>query len=129
MSNPRNLLLDTHVFLWWQADDPRLRAAIRTTIANAPQVYISAASAWEVAIKIALGKLLIPEPFAAGVLHSGFAPLPITLDHAARVTGLPALHSDPFDRMLVAQACAEDLTLVTADAQLRVYMVPVLWAG
>ena len=87
---------------------------------------MSAASAWEVAIKVGLGKLKIPGPFAEAVEHSQFSALPIGFEHAALVGRLPRHHSDPFDRMLIAQAIVEGGTLVTHDAQFEAYAVPLL---
>ena len=88
---------------------------------------MSAPSAWEVAIRIALGKLRIPRPFAAAVEASRFGELAITFRHAALAGALPAHHSDPFDRMLVAQAMSENLTLVTHDRAFLPYGVAVIW--
>lgn len=121
------LLLDTHVFLWWRADDKRLRAMVRKAIAEAEIVFVSAASAWEAAIKVALGRLRIPDTVEAGVIDSGFEKLPIHFSHAESAAGLPPHHNDPFDRMLIAQAAAEGLTLVTHDRRLRPYDVQIMW--
>ena len=120
------LLLDTHVALWWHADDRRLRAPGRRAIADAAEVWVSAASAWEIAIKTALGKVRPPGPFAEAVETSGFRPLPITFRHAAEAGTLPVHHRDPFDRMLVAQARLEGLTLVTHDEVFDRYAITVL---
>jgi PIN domain nuclease of toxin-antitoxin system len=121
------LLLDTHVFLWWRMDDPHLAAAVRAAVAEAELVFVSVASAWEAAIKMALGRLRLPDRFETGVVDSGFERLLISFAHAERAGGLPVHHSDPFDRMLVAQAQAEGLTLVTHDRRLAPYDVDVLW--
>lgn len=121
------LLLDTHAVLWWQADDRRLSPAARAAIATADLVWVSAASGWEVAIKASLGRVRLDEPLAITVAADGFTELPVTLTHAARVQALPPLHADPFDRLLVAQALVERATLVTRDAALGGYGVPVLW--
>lgn len=118
-----NLLLDTHVVLWWRTDDGRLTESVRAAIAEAPAVFVSAASAWEVAIKIGLDKLRLPEPFAVGVEDSGFRMLPIHFAHAELASQLPHHHRDPFDRMLVAQAVHERLTLVSHDVALQEYEV------
>lgn len=123
----QRLLLDTHVFLWWRGNDRRLTQSARDTIANAELVFISVASAWEAAIKASLGKLSLPDTFESGVVDSGFAKLLITFAHAEAVALLPPHHSDPFDRMLVAQAQAEGLTLVTHDRRIEPYDVQVLW--
>ncbi len=124
---PRRLLLDTHVWLWWQADDDRLGADARQMIQFASEVRFSAASAWEIAIKVGIGKLTLPRnaDIAAELAHSGFVALPVEIVHADEVRRLPALHRDPFDRLLVAQARVEALTLVTADRQLAKYGVAV----
>jgi PIN domain nuclease of toxin-antitoxin system len=90
-------------------------------------VFVSAASAWEIAIKAALGKLRIPGTVEAGVEGSGFSRLPIDFRHAAAVADLPLHHADPFDRMLIAQARTEGLVIVTQDRQFEPYGVPVLW--
>jgi PIN domain nuclease of toxin-antitoxin system len=121
------LLLDTHVFLWWRTNDARLNASARDAIATAPIVFVSAASAWEAAIKIALGRLTLPEPFSRGVDHSGFRRLAISFEHAEIAAALPRHHGDPFDRMLVAQAQLEGFTLVTHDQLLAPYGVTTLW--
>lgn len=126
MSHP--LLLDTHVFLWWRMDDPRLGRRVRQLIIDADLVYVSAASAWEAAIKSALGRLTLPESMRAGVVDSRFEPLPIGFAHAEEAGRLPAHHRDPFDRMLVAQARVEGLTLVSHDRQLEPYEVDIIWA-
>ena len=125
---PSRLLLDTHVFLWWRGEPARLSAEVRSSIATADIVFVSAASAWEAAIKAALGRLELPDTIEAGVLASGFEKLLITFAHAEQAAGLPPHHRDPFDRMLVAQACAEGLTLVTHDRLLEPYDVEVIWA-
>ncbi len=121
------LLLDTQVFLWWRADPRRLDRQVERAITRAPVVYVSAASAWEAAIKTQLGKLRFPGSFGAAVLESEFAQLEVTFPHAEAVRDLPSHHNDPFDRILVAQATVEGLTLVTADRKLEPYRVPVLW--
>jgi len=121
------LLLDTHVFIWWSKEDRRLGKEARKGIGEAEIAFVSAASAWEAAIKKGLGKLDVPEPFEDAVQASGFSKLDVTFSHAAGVTALPRHHGDPFDRMLVAQATIEGLTLVTHDPRFRPYRVPVLW--
>jgi PIN domain nuclease of toxin-antitoxin system len=109
-----NLLLDTHVLIWWD-EGRRLASGARRAIEAADTVYVSAASAWEVAIKIGLGRLRAARTVDQAALESGFLELPITFRHAERVADLPAHHRDPFDRLLVAQAEVEGLTLVTRD--------------
>jgi PIN domain nuclease of toxin-antitoxin system len=122
------LLLDTHVFLWWRGEPARLSSEVRSSIATADIVFVSAASAWEAAIKAAVGRLELPDTIEAGVLASGFEKLLITFAHAERAAGLPPHHRDPFDRMLVGQAQAEGLTFVTHDRLLEPYDVEILWA-
>ena len=125
-----NVLLDTQTLLWWLTDDQRLGTRARAEIArDAGLVCVSSASAWEISMKTELGKLTVPtDDIGAVVEDEGFEPLPITLG-AARVAGhLPAHHRDPFDRMLVAQARVEQLTLLTADRRLAAYEVEIAWA-
>jgi PIN domain nuclease of toxin-antitoxin system len=121
------LLLDTHAILWWQRDDRRLGRAARRAIAQADIVWVSAASAWEIAIKCALGRLRLDEPFAVLLQADDFTELPVTLAHTTRVQDLPAHHADPFDRMLVAQALAEQATIVSHDRAFEPYGTPMLW--
>jgi PIN domain nuclease of toxin-antitoxin system len=109
-----NLLLDTHVLIWWD-EGRRLTAEARRAIAEADTVYVSAASTWEVAIKLGLGRLRPTRTVQEAASDSGFLELPVTFSHAERVTRLPPHHRDPFDRMLVAQAAVEELALVTRD--------------
>ena len=116
------LLLDTHVFLWAVAGSSSLKPATRRLIESADQVYVSAASIWEVAIKSRLGKIdADPEALVDAIAGSGFIELPVTAAHAAGVAALPPLHNDPFDRILLAQALAEPLRLLTADTALARY--------
>ncbi len=127
MTQARQLLLDTHAFLWWKLDDARLSEGARAAIADAGLVFVSAASAWEVAIKSRLGKIELNADFATGIRSSGFERLSIGFEHAAETRHLPDHHRDPFDRMLVGQARVERLTLVTHDRQLEPYDVELLW--
>jgi PIN domain nuclease of toxin-antitoxin system len=118
----RRLLLDTHALLWWLADDARLGADARALIADGNnQVFASAASAWEISVKKALGKLDAPDDLDAIVASEGFEKLAISFFHGEQAGALPSLHRDPFDRMLVAQAQAEGLELITADEQISPY--------
>ncbi|MEM7481692.1 MAG: type II toxin-antitoxin system VapC family toxin [Acidobacteriota bacterium] len=126
MTRTTRLLLDTHVFLWWRSNDARLGQEGLDAIGTANAVFVSAASAWEAAIKRAIGRLRIPEPFEEGIRDSGFNALPIHFDHAEKVGELPPHHSDPFDRLLVAQAQVEGFTLVTHDRTLASYDVPLI---
>jgi PIN domain nuclease of toxin-antitoxin system len=120
------LLLDTHVVLWWSQGGSQLRAETRKRIQDADEVFVSAASAWEVSIKAALGKIEVPGPLLEVVTASDFSPLPIDFAHAAAAGALPPIHADPFDRMLVAQAIVEQLRLVSHDRALARYAVPFL---
>jgi PIN domain nuclease of toxin-antitoxin system len=124
------LLLDSHVLLWWAADDPRLAAAARDAV-NTPsnEVFLSAASVWELGIKAVAGRLDMPRDLVSRALSEGVRPLPIEPTHAADAAALPPHHRDPFDRMLIAQARRESMTLVTADAALGRYDVPTLPAA
>ena len=125
------LLLDTHIFLWWIRDAPRLSSRIREAMADpANRLYLSAASTWEMVIKSRLGKLDLPGPpdvFIREQLRmNAIYPLPITVEHTTCLASLPNIHRDPFDRMLVAQAIYEDLTLVTDDPAIRKYPAKIL---
>jgi PIN domain nuclease of toxin-antitoxin system len=123
-----SLLVDTHALLWWRGDDRRLSIRAREAIAS-PEVplFFSAASIWEIAIKQALGKLDVPENLLDTMEQRGFVELPVYARHAIAAGALPAYHGDPFDRMIVAQAQREGLTVVTRDTRIAAYDVPVLW--
>jgi PIN domain nuclease of toxin-antitoxin system len=128
------LLLDTHALLWWLADNRKLGRRAREAIADPrATVWVSAASAWEIAIKVALGRLELPEApevcLPREIEQNHFTPLPVTLEHALAVASLPAHHADPFDRLLIAQAQIENLTLVTADEAFAPYDVRIRNAG
>lgn len=127
------VLLDTHCWLWSLAEPARLSPEVRRLLsARRNTVFLSAASAWEIAIKCALGKLTLPEPVQSFVpsrmAAQGLTPLPISHSHALRVGTLPAIHRDPFDRILVAQALVEKLPLVTSDPMLARYPIRVVSA-
>jgi PIN domain nuclease of toxin-antitoxin system len=125
-------LLDTPVFLWWNMDDPRLSQTARDLITDGRnELYLSAASAWEIAIKAARGSLILPEPPEQYVpsrmrLHRLLA-MPIQFRHALHVYDLPPLHRDPFDRLLIAQSRLEDLPILTLDPEIGRYDVSVIW--
>jgi PIN domain nuclease of toxin-antitoxin system len=124
-----NLLLDTHVLLWWLSGDPTLSEKSRTAIADSKNLaFISAVSIWEIRIKEALKKLTVPENFQAVLDEQPFDLLNISHEHAHAIKDLPAYHSDPFDRMLIAQAKVEGFTLVTRDVHLKKYRIPILAA-
>lgn len=126
------LLLDTHAFLWWVEGTPAVGRRAKAAISNPEnEVLFSVASCWELAIKLSLGKLRLGErlerfiPDQLGL--NGFSLLDIRLAHVVRVADLPFRHRDPFDRLLVAQALEEDLTVVSADRVFRKYGVAVIW--
>ena len=120
----KRLLLDTHVLLWWLSDDSQLGEASRQAISNPRnQVYVSAASTWEISIKKSTGKLSAPEDMDAIVENEGFDKLPISLFHGEQAGLLPEHHRDPFDRMLIAQAQSEGLVIVTADEKIVQYNI------
>jgi PIN domain nuclease of toxin-antitoxin system len=122
------LLLDTFVYLWWLADDASLSEEARRAIADVRSVvHVSAASLWEASIKEALGRLELGGSDLTGeIAANGFIELPVSAAHARAAGHLPLHHSDPFDRMLVAQARLEGLTLVTSGDRLALYDVPLL---
>ena len=127
-------LLDTEVWLWSLSEPDRLNARARKLLADGSQeIYLSAASSWEIAIKYALGKLPLPELpdryVTQRMTAQGLHALPISHDHALRVYALPRHHKDPFDRLLIAQAEAEGLTVLTADAAFKEYGVKLVWCG
>jgi len=127
------LLLDTHVWLWMIGEDERLNELTRAALSDpGNDIFLSAAAVWELAIKHAAGKLKYTGSPAVQVpIHikrSGVLPLPITADHGLAAAALPMHHRDPFDRMMIAQALAENLTLSTADDRLSAYEVPLLMA-
>ena len=124
-----NLLLDTHVLLWWLDANPTLSEKAKSTIADGNNlVFVSSAVIWEIRIKQALGKLEIPSNFRKVLDRQPFEMLAISAEHAHAVGDLPAHHRDPFDRMLIAQATVERLTLVTRDTIIRNYKIPVIIA-
>jgi PIN domain nuclease of toxin-antitoxin system len=125
-------LLDTHVFLWWVSGDPRLSQRAIDVIADGKNsLFLSAASGWEMAIKLALGKLILPgslESFVSGQLAANsIQVLPVQMAHALHVSNLPPYHRDPFDRLLVAQAQLERMPILTGDPWIAKYPVEVIW--
>ena len=126
------LLLDTHALLWWLSDDPSLSPAARKAMASTSNVLlVSSGSAWEIATKVRLGRLPGAEELVAdfqGILHQeGFSTLDITAEHAVRAGLLPGPHKDPFDRMLIAQAQAENLPMITNEHLFESYGVRRVW--
>ncbi len=122
------LLLDTHILLWWLTGSESLPSTIASAIASLEtEAFVSAATVWEISIKQALGKLDFPLDKISEILRdNGFTELPIAVEHARRAGVLPRLHADPFDRMLVAQAQHEGMTIATIDAAIRSYAVATL---
>jgi PIN domain nuclease of toxin-antitoxin system len=126
------LLLDTHTFLWWTTEDPQLSLRASELIADGHnQLFLSVVSIWEITIKAAKGKLILPEEPASYLTNRmglyRIVPLPIQMNHALHVYSLPTYHVDPFDRLLVAQSQIESLVLVSKDEQIRRYAVEVIW--
>ena len=125
------LLLDTHVFLWFMTGDERLSSRARRAIENIEsELFLSVASVWEMAIKASLGRLILPVPvteYVAEKLDNGFRILSVEWTHASAVEKLPFHHRDPFDRLLVAQAIAEDIPIITADPIFHVYKANIVW--
>ncbi|MGW8322164.1 MAG: type II toxin-antitoxin system VapC family toxin [Thermodesulfobacteriota bacterium] len=124
-----NLLLDTHALLWWLDDHPSLSDEAKTAIADGKNlIFISAVVVWEIRIKQALGKLKVPPNFRRALAEQPFEMLDVNVEHAHAVGDLPPHHRDPFDRMLVAQATVEGLTIVTRDLRFEKYKVPLIAA-
>lgn len=125
-------LLDTHTFLWWNMDDPQLSPLARDLIADGSnEIYLSAASAWEISIKYARGRLVLPDApqvyVAERMASQHFQPLPVLLSHAFHVHRLPEIHQDPFDRLLIVQSQLEELPILTGDPTIARYGVSVIW--
>jgi PIN domain nuclease of toxin-antitoxin system len=124
------LLLDTNVFLWWLDDNPKLGRRARAAIAARTElVFVSAATAWEIAVKRSTGKLEAPGDISNWIEQGGFVELPIEVRHAVASAELPDHHRDPFDRLLVAQAQLEEMTLVARDDEIARYDVRLLDAS
>ncbi len=121
-----NLLLDTHVALWAITGDPTLGTALLDQLRHEPDIFLSPVTLWEITIKQSTGKLAGPPDLAERVRDMGFRELPVTHAHAIAAGRLPPHHRDPFDRMLVAQAITEGLTLASRDASMALYDVDVL---
>lgn len=126
------LLLDTHAFLWWITDSDELSPRAREVMADGRnELFLSAASGWEISIKTGLGRIQLPKAPDSFLLHhlsvNGITPLSISMQHALHVLNLPDMHRDPFDRIIVAQAILEKMTILTRDAHIRQYVVPTLW--
>lgn len=123
-----NLLLDSHVVLWFLAGNERLSEAARTSISAADRVYVSAMTIWELSAKVARGRLEAPPDFTNQLLDQGMLPLALEWEHARVAGDLPLHHRDPVDRVLVAQAIVERLTIVSRDREITRYPVPVIEA-
>ncbi len=126
------LLLDTHAFLWWVTDTPRISAPAHEAIANpGNDILISPVSGWEISIKAALGRLQLPGPppefIPEQLRRNDFGVLPVSMQHALEVSQLPLHHQDPFDRLLIAQARSDGIPVVSGDAAFGAYDVDVLW--
>ncbi len=123
-----NLLLDTHTVIWFLGGSSKLSADARTAIETADHVYVSSATIWEMAVKVARGRLEAPADFPDRLLDLGIQQLALEWEHVRVAGGLPLHHRDPFDRMLVAQAIVERLSIVTRDEAIARYPVPVITA-
>jgi PIN domain nuclease of toxin-antitoxin system len=124
------LLLDTHVLLWWLDDRPALGRAAKDLISQGDNdVFVSAISAAEIALKSSIGKLRLPEDLEQQLDDNAFEPLPLRMSHGLALQGLPLHHRDPFDRLLIAQATCEDLAVVTADRAFSAYEVRIVDAA
>lgn len=126
------VLLDTHTFLWWITDNPKLSSRVRKIIGDGKnELFLSAASGWEIAIKAQLGRIKIPDKpelfISEQMVANAIQGLPIQISHAVHVYNLPTHHRDPFDRMLVAQSQLEGLPILTDDPQISQYPVKVIW--
>ena len=120
------LLLDTGALIWWDSNDARLGGNARAAIRDASHVFVSAASAWEIVLKSALGKIGMARRPAKAVAEGGFLEIPVTFEHAEAVRALPRHHADPFDRLIIATAASEGYTVVTSDKKFLLYDIPVL---
>lgn len=117
-----HILLDTHIYLWWLQDDPKLSVAARSRMDAASAVFVSSASIWEAAIKKSIGKLDVDvNQLVAAITGNGLHELPVSTKHAAMVARLPVIHRDPFDRVLIAQSLCEPMRFLTADRKLSAY--------
>ena len=126
-------LLDTHTFLWWITDQPRLPQGVRAIIENEKnELFVSAVTGWEIIIKFQLGRLILPgDPesyLMEQIQRNAFQPLPIQMRHSLHLLALPSFHKDPFDRMLIAQAQFEKIPILTSDKQIARYPVEVIWS-
>jgi PIN domain nuclease of toxin-antitoxin system len=126
------ILLDTDAFVWWVLDDARLSPVSRELLLDrSNDVLLSAASAYEISVKAARGRLTLPEPaetyVSSRMASEGFTPLPVQISHAVRAGSLPPIHRDPWDRLLVAQSQLDDVPILTADPVIGQYDVETIW--
>ncbi len=126
------VLLDTHTFLWWVADDPQISVTAKNIIANPDNdIYLSVVSAWEIIIKVGTGKLSLSEPpeiyIPTRIASNQFEVLPVQISHILEINSLPSLHKDPFDRLLIAQSLVENFPLITVDSAIAQYPVQTIW--
>ncbi|MDJ0659960.1 MAG: type II toxin-antitoxin system VapC family toxin [Crocosphaera sp.] len=126
------LLLDTHAFLWWVADEPQLSQTAKNMISNSDNtVYFSVVSAWEIIIKVGTGKLSLPENpeiyIPSRLISNQFETLPVFMSHVLQINRLANFHKDPFDRLLIAQSLVEDIPIVTIDGLITQYAVKIIW--
>jgi PIN domain nuclease of toxin-antitoxin system len=126
------VLLDTHTFLWWVADDPQISVTAKNIIANPDNdIYLSVVSAWEIIIKVGTGKLSLSEPpeiyIPTRIASNQFEILPVQISHILEIHSLPNFHKDPFDRLLIAQSLVENFSLITVDSAIAQYPVQTIW--
>ncbi|PZU96726.1 MAG: PIN domain nuclease [Pseudanabaena sp.] len=126
------VLLDTHAFLWWVADDPQISTNAKDIISNPDnEVYFSVVNAWEIIIKVGTGKLSLSEPpetyIPSRIASNQFEILPVQMSHILRINSLPNFHKDPFDRLLIAQSLVEDLSMITVDSAIGQYPIKTIW--
>jgi PIN domain nuclease of toxin-antitoxin system len=126
------VLLDTHTFLWWVADDPQISVTAKNIIVNPDNdIYLSVISAWEIIIKVGTGKLSLSEPpeiyIPNPIASNQFEILPVQISHILKINSLPNFHKDPFDRLLIAQSLVEDFSLITIDSAITQYPVKTIW--
>jgi PIN domain nuclease of toxin-antitoxin system len=121
------LLLDTHILIWWLSQEQRLSQAEIDLITDSDNfIFVSAATAWEIAVKKMIGKLEAPDDLPTALAINNFLELPITIEHSQKLYQLPLHHNDPFDRIMVAQAMSEDLTFMTRDAKIALYDIKIV---
>jgi PIN domain nuclease of toxin-antitoxin system len=121
------ILLDTHILIWWLSDASRLSQTEIDLITDSDNfIFVSAATAWEIAVKKTIGKLESPDDLPAALAVNNFLELPITIEHSQKLYELPLHHNDPFDRIMIAQAISEDLTFMTRDAKIALYDIRIV---